>query len=781
MLSLTSVRAVLGHTTPPHRLVSRSIATARIKSPQQILSRLRPIQPPKNMALLTIIPSIMHRKKKIDCSMSRRLFATSSTTSSPTVADENPILALQLFPDFVKIRPSHIVPAFDALVQKCSEEFETCEARFAPSWEMTMGLTEEIDDVIERCYGVVSHLNMVKDSPDLRAAIETIQPRVIQLCLRMSQSQPKYQALKQLRDGPTWSSLSPEQQRIVHRTLADMELMGVGLTDTRHRFNEITERLSQLSIRFGNNVLDATKAFVEVVHDREQLRGCSEQLLQMMSKNAQKRGFGEGDKENGPWAVTLDQPVFGPFMMFCQNRALREKVYRAHITRASEGDWNNVPIINEILELKQEQAALLGFPNYAALSLSSKMAGRIPNAQQLITDLYNASLEHAKRDLAKLERFAVEQLQLSTPLQPWDISYVSEAYRKHLFRFDEEQIQQYFAFPRVINGLFALAEEIFGVKIREVHGEPMKGWHDDVRLYEVSSLQGGETLAYFYGDFYSRPEEKKSGAWMDISATRRRMPDGSVRVPVAYLICNQQPPASPEQPSLMKFRDVETLFHEFGHCLQHMLTRVEYPQASGIKMIEWDFVEVASQLMENFCHEPRWLARLAQHHVTGEAMPAEMVSGLVKAREFLAGIAMIRQLHFAQLDLTLHSNFKPPRSPGDKTVFDVDLELARQTAVLPRLPEDRFLCSFSHIFAGGYSAGYYSYKWSEVYSADAYAAFEAAGPERTREVGKRYRETVLALGGATDPREVWRKFRGRETADIAPLLRHSGLLDRAHL
>ncbi|KAI8967973.1 hypothetical protein BDF20DRAFT_908237 [Mycotypha africana] len=696
-----------------------------------------------------------------------------------------PFLKWKLFPDFgylvTQTSPAIAVPAFKKLITAARDQFIEMEKNFEPTYEGTIGKLTELEDEISRAYGILSHLNGVKNSADVRDTLEQIQPDFVKLNLMMNQSVPKYKALDQLRNTPElWQKLDRVQQRIVDHTLRDMKHAGIGFAEgspEKKRFNEISERLSQLSLKFGNNVLDSTKAFKEIVTDVDQLKGCSSTFLDTLKKNAERNGITEG------YCITLDFPIYGPFMMNCSNRKLREKIYRANVTKASEGSLNNEPIINEILSLKREKARLLGFETPADLSLSVKMAKSLPAAEILLDSLYEASLPYAKKELEGLSRYAADKLNLTTPIQPWDISYVTEQYRKDLFKYDEETISEYFAFPKVLNGLFDAAKEVFGIQVRELGKDEMKGhgittWHEDVKVFEVA--EEGKVKAYFYGDFYSRPSEKRSGAWMDVVTTRYKHNDSEeVTLPVAYLICNQPPPASSDQPSLMKFRDVETLFHEFGHCLQHMMTRVDYAPASGINGIEWDFVEVASQFMENFCSEPEWLQRLSGHYKTGAAMPTEMVDALVKNREFMSGLATLRQLHFAKVDLELHSRFAPPTSPNDTSVFDIDRIIAEKTVLTPRLPEDKFLCSFSHIFGGGYSAGYYSYKWSETYSADAYAAFEEAkarnGVEGIKAMGQRYRNTILALGGGTAPAEVWEKFRGRPGVDIRALLRHSGL------
>ncbi|KAI8143543.1 hypothetical protein BJV82DRAFT_610813 [Fennellomyces sp. T-0311] len=731
----------------------------------------------------TATPQLQHLVTRATLT-SLRTMAT--VTSETTSYKQSAFVQWKLFPDFERLleecKPEQAVPIFEQLLDAAREEFLTLEKQFQPTYEGTIGKLSELEDEISRAYSLLSHLNGVKNSPELRETLEKIQPQFVKLSLLMNQSAPKYNALETLKNSEEWTKLDKVQQRIVDKTLRSMKNAGIGFPENsveKKRFNEISERLSQLSMTFSNNVLDATKGYKRVVTDRAELEGCSDTLLETLKKNGEQNGEKEG------YCITLDFPIYGPFMMNCSNRALREEVYRANITKASEGAMNNEPVINEILELRREKANLLGYNSHADLSLSVKMAENVASAQNLLDRLYDASIGSAQKELEKLTRFATDKLNQPAPLAPWDTSYVSEQYRKSLFKYDEETISQYFAFPKVLQGLFDVANEVLGIQVRELslaelETNKITRWHKDVKVFEVS--ENGQIKAYFYGDFYSRPSEKRSGAWMDAVTTRYKHLDGHVTLPVAYLICNQPPPQSQDEPSLMKFRDVETLFHEFGHCLQHMMTRVEYPDASGINGIEWDFVEVASQFMENFCSEPEWLARLSGHYKSGEPMPADMVDALVKGREFLSGMAMLRQLHFAKVDLALHSSFTPPKSSSDTSVFDVDAEIAKDTTLVPRLPEDRFLCSFAHIFAGGYSAGYFSYKWSETYSADAYAAFEEAaqqgGKPAISQIGKLYRDTVLALGGGTPPNEVWKMFRGRGNVDVSALLRHSGLLSQ---
>ncbi|KAI8060937.1 hypothetical protein BC940DRAFT_310993 [Gongronella butleri] len=717
----------------------------------------------------------------------RRSLATVRDTKTGTLKEyeRSPFLQWDLFPDYEavarNVKPEQAVPFFTAFLEDSKQQFLEMEKTFEPTWESTIGRLAPLENKITRAYGLLSHLNGVQNSAELRSTMQQIQPEFVKLSLLLNQSEAKFKALEQLKQSAAWGDLDTVQQRIVDKTVLAMQHAGIGLpagSKEKERFNAISERLSQLSLTFSNNILDATKAYKKVISDESELVGCSPDFLDALKKNA----AAHGEKE-GSYCITLDYPIYGPFMMHCANRDLRAEVYRANITKASTGDLDNAPILHEILGLRQEKAQLLGYKTYADLSLVVKMAHDLPTAESLLDNLFDASIGHARRDLDALTQFAVNELghPAGEPLSPWDTTYASEKYRQSLFKYDEETISHYFAFPKVLQGLFDVAREVLGIDVRELSDDEIRAnkitrWHPDVKVFEVA--EQGEVKAYFYGDFYSRPAEKRSGAWMDTVTTRTKdASTGHVTLPVAYLICNQPPPKDASTPSLMKFRDVETLFHEFGHCLQHMMTRVDYADASGINGVEWDFVEVASQFMENFCSEKEWLARLSGHYKTGEPMPKDMTDALVKNREFLSGLGMLRQLHFAKVDLALHSTFSAPKTASDPTAFDVDAQVAKTTTLVPRLPEDRFLCSFAHIFGGGYAAGYYSYKYSETFSADAYGAFEEVDGDRAavRAVGKRYRDTVLALGGGTDPRDVWEQFRGRRDVDIQALLRHGGL------
>ena len=690
--------------------------------------------------------------------------------------EENPLLSFTDVPRFDLITPAHVVPAMQQLLADLDTELQQLESQVQPTWEGLVEPIERLSDRLGVVWGIVGHLMGVKNAESLRQAHQTVQPEVVQFSLRFGQSPAIYQGLKALQASAAWPTLAPTQQRIVDKLIEDAELSGVGLQgEARQRFNAIQQALAELSTQFSNHVLDATKAFGLMLTSPEDIAGLPPSLLSLAAQAARQAGAAEATPEQGPWRITLDSPSFAPFMEHSQRRDLREALYRAFISRASSGAEDNTPLISQILQLRQEKAALLGYHTYAELSLASKMAPDVEAVQQLLEELRQASFAAARQDLNDLKAFARDQgAAEANDLRLWDVAFWAERLREHRYAFNDEELRPYFPLPRVLDGLFALAQRLFGVRIVPADGA-VPIWHPDVRFFRVYDAHE-EEVAAFYLDPYSRPAEKRGGAWMDECVGRSALlaaPGRSVRLPVAYLVCNQTPPVD-GRPSLMTFQEVTTLFHEFGHGLQHMLTTVNYGLASGIRNVEWDAVELPSQFMENWCYHRDTLLGMSGHVDTGEPLPEALYDKICAARNYRAGSMMLRQLYFACLDLELHHNFD---AHGAETVFDVQQRIAARTTVLPPLPEDRFLCSFGHIFSGGYAAGYYSYKWAEVLSADAFAAFEEAGLEDAAAVastGQRYRNTILALGGSRHPMAVFRDFRGREPSTAA-LLRHSGL------
>lgn len=698
----------------------------------------------------------------------------------------NPLLQSTGLPAFDRIQPEHVIPAVRHVLANAERQLTELESNVQPTWAGCFAKLEEIDRPFEYGWGPVSHLFGVRNSAELREAYETVLDEVVQFSLRASQSKPIYEACKSLREGRDWATLNDAQQRIVEKKLQSAELSGIGLEgEPRERFNSIVQELSQAGTTFSNNVLDATKAFELVLTDPSDVAGMPESALAMAAQSfAESQAAAsqpaiegaievmekpEPSAESGPWRFTLEGPSYTPFMQHSRKSELREKLYRAFITRASVGEFDNSALIDRTLELRQQKAVLLGFDSFAELSLATKMAPDVAAVEQMFETLRKASWDSAVQDLADVEALAKDK-GVTEPLALWDIAFWAERLREKKFDFTDEELRPYFPLERVLAGMFELVERIFGIKVEPENGIAV--WHKDVRYFRVCDSTG-KTIAGFYLDPYSRPEDKRGGAWMNDCLCRRRI-GNELQLPIAHLVCNSTPPIG-KKPSLMTFREVETLFHEFGHGLQHMLTTIDESDAAGINSIEWDAVELPSQFMENWCYHRPTLLKFSGHYETGEPLPSELFEKLKSARTFRAGSFMLRQLSLGMTDIQLHSGFKPSES---RTVFDVQAEVSQKTSVLPLLPEDRFLCSFTHIFAGGYAAGYYSYKWAEVLSADAFSAFEDAGLDNEQaiaETGRRFRDTVLSLGGSRHPMEIFEQFRGRQP-DPAALLRHSGLV-----
>lgn len=683
----------------------------------------------------------------------------------------NPLLVESGFPPFDRVTADHIVPAIRRVLKRANERIDALEQNVVPTWAGLMHPLEQLDIPFEYSWGVVSHLMSVKNSDELRKAHEQVLADIVQFGLRIKQSPAFYKGLLAIRDGDGWQNLDEAQQRIIEKKIRDAQQAGVGLSnEAREKFTAIAKELSQLQTDFSNHVLDATKAYEFIITDVKETEGWPETLRQIAA-NSWTAVNKEGQKatpEHGPWRITLDYPSYVSFMKHHRNRTHREQVYRAYILRASAGKSDNSGLINRILTLRKEKAVLLGYENYAELSLESKMAPDVAAVQKMTSELVQAARQPAEADLDELRQLAEASAQRE-PLAQWDVPFWAERLREKRFEFTDEQLRPYFPLHRVIEGLFSLCTRLFGVTFEQADGQAPV-WHEDVQFYRVKN--GTETMAWFYLDPYSRPEEKRGGAWMD-NCLNRCYVDGELRHPVVHLCCNGTPPVD-GRPALMSFMEVTTLFHEFGHGLQGMLTTVDYGEAAGVNGIEWDAVEIASQFMENWCYHKPTLVGMTKHYETGEKLPDALFDKISAARTFRAGSMFMRQLEFGITDMMLHTEFDPK---GDATVFDLHQQIARDLNPLPPLPESRFLCSFSHIFAGGYAAGYYSYKWAEVLSADAFAAFEEAGLENEAAIstlGRRYRQTILACGGGREPMKVFQDFRGRGPSTEA-LLRHNGL------
>jgi oligopeptidase A len=548
-----------------------------------------------------------------------------------------------------------------------------------------------------------------------------------------------------------------------------MELRGVGLRGAEQEaFNAASQQLAELATTYSNHVLDATNGWSLLLTDEAQLAGLPASLRELLAQAAASEG------QQG-WRLGLDMPRVMPFLKYCARRDLRETVYRAQVARASSGELDNSPLIEQILTLKHQQAQRLGYGTWAQVSLASKMAGSVAEVEQLLEELRAAAYPVATAELDALRAIASRHgAPEAGDLKPWDVAYWAEKLRQESFELDGEALRPWFPLEQVLQGLFGLCQRLFDIRIVATEAGDAPSWHPDVRYFRVLDGASGNPLAAFYLDPYSRPGSKRGGAWMDECLGRGVSPSGQAVLPVAYLICNQSPPVG-QTPSLMTFDEVETLFHEFGHGLQHMLTTVDRPQAAGINNVEWDAVELPSQFMENWCYDRATLMGMARHWQTGEPLPEADYQKLLAARTFMGGSATLRQVHFALTDLRLHSVWTADCGQSPE---QLRRELARTTTVLEPIAEDAFLCAFSHIFAGGYAAGYYSYKWAEVLSADAFSAFEEVGLDVEDEVvatGRRFRDTVLSLGGSRAPAEIFEAFRGRQPSSEA-LIRHSGLV-----
>ena len=742
------------------------------------------------------------------------------TAAAAADAVENPLLSTDDFPLYDQVKAQHVAPGMKALIKDAEGALAALETRLAENnYEIDckefLFELERMSDRIGRAWGVVNHLKAVKDTEELRNAVEAVQPLVVTFNLKTSQSEAVYKAFKAIKEGSQFAGLTGAQKRIVDNEIRDAQLSGVALEgEKKKRFNEIQQELAKLSTSFSNNVLDSTKAYTVRITDKEEVAGLPASALGLASQTAVTKGDKDSTSENGPWIFTLDAPSFLPVQQHARNRQLRQAMYKQYITRASEmtvpaetkmgevvnamkagqvgkrqglgmmakrvlnkiglarpASLDNTPIINRILALRHERAQLLGMRHHADVSNASKMA-TYEGAMKLMEDLRAKSYDFAVTEMDQLKAFAAKT-GFSEKMMPWDMTFYAERQREELYSYQEEDLRPYFSLPRVLDGLFALVTRLFDVEIVAADGKAPV-WDKDVRFFQIN--RAGQAIAYFYLDPYSRPAEKRGGAWMDECASRSQAMASagkSLRLPVAHMVCNQSPPVG-DQPSLMTFREVETLFHEIGHALQHMLTTQDEGLVAGIRGVEWDAVETPSQFMENWCYDKATIDKMAVHYETGESIPSDLWNKVVAAKNYRAGSMMLRQLQFSVTDLQLHAGFQPS---VQTSVHDLYKTVAKTYQVQEPMDYDRFLCGFSHIFAGGYSAGYYSYKWAEVLSADCFAAFEEAGLEdetKVKETGTRFRDTILAMGGGAAAPEVFKEFRGRDPTPDA-LLRHSGL------
>ena len=676
----------------------------------------------------------------------------------------NPLLDFSGLPRFAEIKTEHIAPAVDELLTRNRSLTAKLLADTAPpTWANFVQSFEDANEQLARAWGQVGHLNMVMNSPELRDVYNANLPKVTQYYAELSQNLALFRKYKAIHDGPDYASLNDEQKKVIENELRDFRLGGAELPeDKKARFMAIQEELSALTSKFSDNLLDATNAFTCVVENEEDISGIPADEREVAAEAAKEAG-------KAGWLFTLKAPSYGPVMQYADNRSLRERMYRAYTTRASEQstddkktEHDNTPLMSQILKLRAEEARMLGFANFAELSLASKMADTPQQVAEFLRELAQRAKPFAEKDLQELRAFAAAELGLQN-LQAWDVGYASEKLRQQRYAFSEQEVKQYFPEDAVRAGLFGLVETLFGIKI-EPSTAPV--WHDSVRFFDIRDDKG-QLIGQFYLDLYARAS-KRGGAWMDDAITRRRTAKG-IQTPVAYLNCNFASPLG-GKPALFTHDEVNTLFHEFGHGLHHLLTQVEELGVSGISGVEWDAVELPSQFMENFCWEWDVLQGMTRHSETGEKLPRALFDKMIAAKNFQSGLQMLRQIEFSLFDLRLHSEYN---SDGTQTVQQLLDEVRKEVAVLIPPSFNRFQNSFSHIFAGGYAAGYYSYKWAEVLSADAYSLFEENGVLDAA-TGSHFREQILAVGGSRDAMESFKAFRGREPR-IDALLRHNGL------
>ncbi|HHQ4520985.1 TPA: oligopeptidase A [Aeromonas veronii] len=676
----------------------------------------------------------------------------------------NPLLTMDSLPPFSQIKPEQVQPAVMQAIADCKQKISDVLAQRDPhTWDSLIAPLEEVNDRLSRIWSPVSHLNSVLNSEALREAHDACLPLLSEFQTYVGQHEGLYQAYLALSQSDDFPLLSGAQRKEIQNTLRDFRLSGIGLpAEAQQRYGEIQARLSELASRFSNNVLDATQGWHKLVADEAELAGLPDSVRAAARQMAELKG-----KEG--WLFTLDIPSYLPVMMYADNRELRAEMYEAFTTRASDqgpnaGKWDNSAIMSELLTLRRELAQLLGFANYAELSLATKMADKTEQVVSFLTDLAAKSLPQGKAELEEIRTFAAEQHGQSE-LAAWDLAYYAEKLKQHKFSISDEQLRPYFPANKVVKGLFEVVKRVFGMKVRERLG--IDTWHPDVRFYDIFDADD-ELRGSFYLDLYAR-EHKQGGAWMDVCLGRRYRQDGSLQKPVAYLTCNFNGPVD-GKPALFTHNEVVTLFHEFGHGIHHMLTRIDVAGVAGINGVAWDAVELPSQFLENWCWESEALAFISGHYETGEPLPADLLEKMLTARNFQAAMQMLRQLEFALFDFRLHQEFDPANSAQIPALLD---EVRSKVAVMTPPAFNRFQHSFSHIFAGGYAAGYYSYKWAEVLSADAFSRFEEEGIFNPA-TGQSFLKNILEKGGSKEPMELFRAFRGREPK-VDALLRHSGI------
>ncbi|MEZ8111800.1 oligopeptidase A [Vibrio splendidus] len=676
----------------------------------------------------------------------------------------NPLLTFTDLPPFSQIKPEHVKPAVEQVIEECRNKIEqVLEGNTSPSWDNLVAPIDEVDDRLGRIWSPVSHMNSVMNSDELRDAYESCLPVLSEYGTWVGQHKGLFEAYKAIKASEAFPALNQAQQKTITDALRDFELSGIGLpADEQHRYGEISKRQSELGSQFSNNVLDATMGWSKQITDVAELAGMPESALAAAQAAAEA-------KEQEGYLLTLDIPSYLPVMTYCDNQDLRRELYEAYVTRASDrgpnaGKWDNTEIITEQLKLRHEIARMLGFSTYSEKSLSTKMAETPDQVLGFLNDLAVKAKPQGEREVEELRQFAEKEFGVSE-LNLWDIAYYSEKQKQNLFEISDEELRPYFPESNAVSGLFEVLNRVFGMSVTEREG--VDTWHDSVRFFDIFDATG--TLrGSFYLDLYAR-EHKRGGAWMDDCRGRRITQSGELQTPVAYLTCNFNKPVG-DKPALFTHDEVVTLFHEFGHGIHHMLTQVDAGAVSGINGVPWDAVELPSQFLENWCWEEEALSFISGHFETGEALPKEMLEKMLAAKNFQSAMFILRQLELGLFDFTLHTEYDP--EVGAR-VLETLADVKSKVSVLPSLDWNRFSHSFGHIFAGGYSAGYYSYLWAEVLSADAFSAFEEEGIFNT-ETGNRFLNNILEMGGSEEPMELFKRFRGREP-QIDAMLRHAGI------
>ncbi len=677
----------------------------------------------------------------------------------------NPLLENTTLPQFSKIKAEHIEPAIDSLLAKARSTVELqLQATNEYTWDNLIEPIENAEDSLNKAWSPVSHMNSVINTDEIRNAYNACLPKLSEYSTEMGQNKALFDAYQHIADSNAYDALDIAKKKIISNSLRDFRLSGIDLSEKKQqRYKQISQELSRLSSKYEENLLDATNAWSKHITDADLLAGLPETALTQAKQTA------ESQNKDG-WMINLQFPSYIAIMTYADNRELRKEHYTAFATRASElgpnaGEWDNSQIMEDTLALRHEKAQLLGFDNYAEYSLATKMADKPEDVVNFLEDLAEKSWRHARKDLSELKQFA-KQYHNINQLQAWDIGYYSEKMRQHFYQLSQEEVKAYFPSTQVIPGLFSVVEKLYGLKISKISN--FDSWHPDVNFYQIED-EDGQLRGQFYLDLYAR-EKKRGGAWMDDCVGRKKMGD-RIQTPVAYLTCNFTPPTG-KDPALLTHDEVQTLFHEFGHGLQHMLTKIDHLGVSGINGVEWDAVELPSQFMENWCWEKEALDLISGHYQTNEKLPDDLFQKMLNARNFQAGMMMVRQLEFSLFDFKMHQQYDPAKGGQ---IYKILNQIREQVAVMQPPEFNRFAHSFSHIFAGGYAAGYYSYKWAEVLSSDAYSLFEEKGIF-DQATGKSFLHNILEKGGSQDAMQLFIAFRGREPS-IDALLRHTGIVE----